>query len=226
MLRGTSRDHATPRAVPSAPVLAGEPALSFSGACPNAFAVALSASSRSSPAAARAAPPWGENGGFERTTASIYMVGHQGRASPPYGRLSAISMLPRPHGHHAICSKNSVLTPERPSRGRDTTWSGLSPLPQPFPRRPILAASKGGSKARWFEQALGFTRANSRGLAKQLVFDEAQAVQTGVTEFGTTFNQTIKVVGANGRTASVVTGWIKRADGIPRLVTAIPGAKP
>ena len=85
---------------------------------------------------------------------------------------------------------------------------------------------QGRSKAAWFRQALGFTRANASDLARQLVFDEAKAVQTGVTEYGTTYNQTINVAGVNGRTLPVITGWIKRADGIPRLVTAIPGPKP
>jgi len=34
----------------------------------------------------------------------------------------------------------------------------------------------GGPKAKWFEQALGFTRENVEDLAKQLVFDESRAV--------------------------------------------------
>ena len=86
-----------------------------------------------------------------------------------------------------------------------------------------LEHRRGGSKARWFQQALGFTRENSEELARQLVFDEKSAIQTGVTEFGTKYNQTIAVVGANGRTIPVTTAWLKGTDGVVRLVTALPG---
>lgn len=67
----------------------------------------------------------------------------------------------------------------------------------------------GASKAKWFQQALGYTQANSAGLAKQLVFDSGKAVQTAVTQYGTKFNQVIKVTEANGRTIEVMTAWIK-----------------
>jgi hypothetical protein len=81
---------------------------------------------------------------------------------------------------------------------------------------------KGGSKAAWFEQALGFNAANAEDLASQLVFDPSKAVQTEVTQYGTKFNQTIDVTGANGRTIPVVTAWIRGNDGVVRLVTAVP----
>jgi uncharacterized Zn-binding protein involved in type VI secretion len=81
----------------------------------------------------------------------------------------------------------------------------------------------GGSKAKWFKEALGFTRDNAGDLAKQIVFDESKAVQTQVTQYGTKFNQTIDVLGANGRTIPVKTAWIRGPDGIPKLVTAVPG---
>jgi hypothetical protein len=80
----------------------------------------------------------------------------------------------------------------------------------------------GGPKANWFKQALGFTRENAADLAKQLVFDESQAVQIGVNKQGTLFNQTINVTGGNGRTIPVITGWIIKSNGVPRLVTALP----
>ena len=86
-----------------------------------------------------------------------------------------------------------------------------------------LEHPRGGSKAQWFQQALGFTRQNSEELARQLVFDEKTAVQTAVTEYGTSFNQTINVVGANGRMLPVKTGWMKGKDGVARLITALPG---
>lgn len=53
----------------------------------------------------------------------------------------------------------------------------------------------GASKAKWFQQALGYTQANSAGLAKQLVFDPGKAVQIAVTQYGTKFNQVIKATG-------------------------------
>jgi hypothetical protein len=81
----------------------------------------------------------------------------------------------------------------------------------------------GRDKARWFKQALGYTRENAEGLAKQLVFDESKAVKTAVTPYGTKFNQTINVVGANGSTIPGKTAWIRGSDGVARLVTAVPG---
>ncbi|CAN5720292.1 hypothetical protein BH10ACT9_BH10ACT9_43990 [soil metagenome] len=83
----------------------------------------------------------------------------------------------------------------------------------------------GGPKAKWFEQALGFTRGNADDLARQIVFDPAKAVETGVTQYGTKFNQVVPIVGANGKNIDVVFGWIRNDDGVVRLVTAIPTKK-
>lgn len=83
----------------------------------------------------------------------------------------------------------------------------------------------GGSKANWFEKALGFTKENAGQLAKQIVFDENVAVQTAVTEHGIKYNQLISIVGANGKKIDVVFVWIKNNDGFVRLVTAIPTKK-
>ena len=60
-------------------------------------------------------------------------------------------------------------------------------------------------------------------LAKQLVFDESQAVRKGLNEHGTLFNQIINVTGANGRTIPITTGWITRwcattHHGLPKKV--------
>lgn len=83
----------------------------------------------------------------------------------------------------------------------------------------------GGPKAKWFEQALGFTRQNESDLAKQIVFDPNRAVETGVTQYGTKYNQVIPIVGANGKTIDVTFAWIRRDDGVVRLVTAIPTSR-
>ena len=83
----------------------------------------------------------------------------------------------------------------------------------------------GGSKAKWFDEALGFNKSNMDDLANQIVFDPTKAVQTGVTEFGTKYNQVISVTGANGKTIDVTFAWIKNNDGVVRLVTGIPTQK-
>jgi hypothetical protein len=82
---------------------------------------------------------------------------------------------------------------------------------------------EGASKAKFFDKALGFTRANSGDLAKQLVFNPDEAIQTSVTQFGQKFEQVTNVVGANGRTVPIKTAWIKNNDGVVRLITAVPG---
>lgn len=84
----------------------------------------------------------------------------------------------------------------------------------------------GGSKAKWFKKALGYTQDNMDDLAKQIVFDPKKAVQTGVTQYGTKFNQTTSIKGANGKVIDVTFAWMKSAeDDVVRLVTAIPTKK-
>ncbi|WP_019229752.1 DUF6883 domain-containing protein [Sedimentibacter sp. B4] len=84
----------------------------------------------------------------------------------------------------------------------------------------------GGSKAKWFKEALGYTQSNMDDLAKQIVFDPTKAVQTGVTEYGTKFNQSISITGANGKVIDVTFAWMKSAeDDVVRLVTSIPTKK-
>ena len=84
----------------------------------------------------------------------------------------------------------------------------------------------GGSKAKWFKEALGYTQSNMDDLAKQITFDPTKAVQTGVTEYGTKFNQSISISGANGKVIDVTFAWMKSAtDDVVRLVTSIPTKK-
>ncbi|POX90226.1 hypothetical protein C3469_03090 [Mycobacterium kansasii] len=83
----------------------------------------------------------------------------------------------------------------------------------------------GGAKAKWFEQALGFTRQNESDLARQIVFDDSKAVETGVTQYGTKYNQVISIMGANGKVIDVTFAWIRGNDGVVRLVTAIPASR-
>lgn len=81
---------------------------------------------------------------------------------------------------------------------------------------------EGGSKAKWFEQALGFTRENLTKLAEQIVYDPNKAVPTELTEFGQKFQQVIPIIGANGKIIDVPFIWIQNLDGVIRLVTGIP----
>jgi len=85
--------------------------------------------------------------------------------------------------------------------------------------------AEGASKAKWFKEALGFSKQNSADLAKQIVFDEEKATVIGTNQYGTKYNQTISIVGANGKKIDVVFGWIKDNDGNINLVTAIPTKK-
>jgi hypothetical protein len=59
--------------------------------------------------------------------------------------------------------------------------------------------AKGGPKADWFNHALGFTRENATELERQIIFDPSRAVQTGVTQFGSTYNQVISISGPTAR---------------------------
>lgn len=83
----------------------------------------------------------------------------------------------------------------------------------------------GKSKAIWFEKALGFNKDNSVLLEKQIIFNEAKAVKTLDTKYGTKYSQKTPIFGTNGRIIEVEFIWIKNNDGIVRLVTAIPTKK-
>jgi hypothetical protein len=87
------------------------------------------------------------------------------------------------------------------------------------------AHSSGGSKAKWFESALGFTKENASDLSRQIKFDLKTAVKTVTNEFGTKFEQTIPIKGANGRIIDVKFIWIRGHDGIIKLVTSFPAKK-
>ena len=83
----------------------------------------------------------------------------------------------------------------------------------------------GGSKAKWFKEALGFTKDNSADLAKQIVFNPEKAIQTTKNAYGTKFSQVISVQGANGKIIDVKFIFIKNNDGVIRLVTSIPAKR-
>jgi Domain of unknown function (DUF6883) len=87
---------------------------------------------------------------------------------------------------------------------------------------------KGGSKAKFFADALGIERKDWRYLAAQLHdgLARAELVEVGVKGwqegFGLNFNAIIPVKGLNGRTIDILTNWIMEPGRQPRLSTAIP----
>ena len=84
----------------------------------------------------------------------------------------------------------------------------------------------GAPKAKWFKEALGFSRDNMDQLAKQIIFDKNQATPTTLTEYGQKYEQIIKIVGANGREIDVKFAWIiNNGNEFASLVTAIPTKK-
>ena len=81
------------------------------------------------------------------------------------------------------------------------------------------------SKANWFKQALGFEKSNWQELASQLKFDESLAVKTKVTQYGTTYEQSIRLLGPNGNTINTTFVFMRDSDGVVKLVTGIPTKK-
>ena len=81
----------------------------------------------------------------------------------------------------------------------------------------------GGSKADWFQKALGFGKDNMDDLAKQITFDPAKAVFTRNNGFADLYQQIIPIKGANGRTIAVPFNFaITNGESVPKLVGAIP----
>ena len=74
-------------------------------------------------------------------------------------------------------------------------------------------------KADFFEKALGFNKSNIDKLAKQVKFNLKNATQKATTQYGTKYEQIIKIKGANGKSVDAKFIWIKNKDGIVRLVT-------
>ena len=81
---------------------------------------------------------------------------------------------------------------------------------------------RGSTMAVWYQKALGFTKQNMGGLAKQLIFDAKTAIETGTNQYGTKYNQVISITGANGKAIDIIVVWIKLPDGTIKLVTTVP----
>jgi hypothetical protein len=81
----------------------------------------------------------------------------------------------------------------------------------------------GGSKARVFRAALGFTRSDWEALAQALVVgvQTEPVVRKRPGRNGPVYEVVVPVSGPNTRTAPVMTAWeIPPATGVPRWVTA------
>ncbi len=84
----------------------------------------------------------------------------------------------------------------------------------------------GGSKAEWFEQALGFNQSNMKDLAKQIKFDPKKAVFQKNNGFGDLYQTVNKIKGANGKSVNVRFNWIlKEGQKKAELVGALPTKK-
>ena len=81
------------------------------------------------------------------------------------------------------------------------------------------------TKAEWFDKALGFNQTNWQELASQLHFDTSRATATKTTPYGQTFEQTIPLTGANGRTIDTTFVFMRDTSGSVRLVTGIPAKR-
>ena len=80
----------------------------------------------------------------------------------------------------------------------------------------------GKEKARAFKAALGYTQENSEELREKILelFDEKNLVLKGEGEYGKQYEQIMKITGPNGKTANVLTAWIKENESSePRLVS-------
>ena len=78
------------------------------------------------------------------------------------------------------------------------TKYALNPIKQP-------------DKAEAFKNALGYTAENSSDLIQEIdnAFDESKLTSRGKNEYGDKFEQIIEITGPNGKTARVMTGWIR-----------------
>ncbi|PAM93702.1 hypothetical protein B4N84_15610 [Flavobacterium sp. IR1] len=84
----------------------------------------------------------------------------------------------------------------------------------------------GGSKANWFEKALGFTKQNADKLAKQIIFDPSKAVSKGNNGHANMYEQIIPITGANGKKIDVQFNFaVPNGETAPKLVGAIPTKK-
>lgn len=80
----------------------------------------------------------------------------------------------------------------------------------------------GGNKARVFESALGYNKSNAEVLLKQVQakLPQSEAVLGKLDQYGQRYTVDMQILGANGQTATVRTGWIIRpGSSVPEMTT-------
>lgn len=80
----------------------------------------------------------------------------------------------------------------------------------------------GKEKAKVFKKALGYTRENSEELQKKILelFREDEMILKQDDQYGKRYEQIMKITGPNGKTANVLTAWIKESESSePRLTS-------
>ena len=81
----------------------------------------------------------------------------------------------------------------------------------------------GKDKARAFKEALGYTQENYADLKAKILdsFDENALVYKREDKYGKRYEQIIRITGPNGKTANVLTAWIKDNDSAEPRLTSI-----
>ena len=150
------------------------------------------------------------------------------------GNYPFIGNLPRRDIFHPNC--RHVVTPIRdPKRilGRDAQEPAHNPLPHIdraiIPKEKLLDYAldsehvTGKYKAVAFKSALGYDKRNWRDLVANMRANLPyhEAVRRPETKYGTPYSVRMSIIGPNGKTANVMSGWIIRADEAEPRLTSI-----
>lgn len=81
----------------------------------------------------------------------------------------------------------------------------------------------GKEKAKAFKEALGYTKENYTDLKTKILdsFDEKELVYKREDKYGKRYEQIMQITGPNGKTANVLTAWIKDNDNAEPRLTSI-----
>ena len=81
----------------------------------------------------------------------------------------------------------------------------------------------GKEKAKAFKEALGYTKESYTDLKTKILdsFDEKELVYKREDKYGKRYEQIMQITGPNGKTANVLTAWIKDNDNAEPRLTSI-----
>ena len=81
----------------------------------------------------------------------------------------------------------------------------------------------GKEKAKVFKEALGYTRENYKDLKAAILenYNEDELVFKGESQYGKRYEQIMDITGVNGKTAKVLTAWIKETDASEARLTSV-----